>query len=168
MGFKEEKELKLKKRYENNLKKRRFSTINNNIKEHYRKLNNNIKEQREHEQLMRLELKELITRIEKFKNLTFIGAFDSIPEYNENVDGEYSFDELISTCFDDDEIIFTLAGNITTKQSGELMRKLSIFQCEMYTVKNIEYHRFSFNFNNYFQADLGSEYIEPYMVRKSY
>lgn len=169
MGFKEEKEMKLKKRYENNLKKRRYSTLNNNLKEHYREINNHIYQQKEHEYKMRAEFKELITRIEKqFKNLRFIGAFESIQEYNENIDGKYSFDELINTCFDDDEIIFTLAGNLTIKQSGDLTRKLSIFPCEKYEVKNIEYHRFIFSFNNYFQAYLGREYIEPYQVRRVY
>ena len=48
------------------------------------------------------------------------------------------------------------------------MRKLSIFLCERYAVKNIEYHRFIFSFNNYFQDYLGSEYIEPYQVRRDY
>ena len=159
----------IKERYEKNLKKRRFSTLNNNIKEHYREINNHIFKQYEHEYKMRAELKELIIRIEKqFPHLRFIGDFDTLTEYNEDVPDGYSFDELLKTCFDDDEIRFTLYGNLTTKQRGDLRRKLSIFICEYYVEKNLEYYKFTFGFNKYFQSHVGELYIEPYQVRKSY
>lgn len=151
-------------------KRRRFSTIGNSIKEHYRELNNHIFKINQHEREMRQEFSELIELIlQRFPGVAFLGDFNNITEFRECGKG-MSWRELMETCFDDNQIRFTIVGNLSDKQESLLFKRLTgVFRkTEKYSDTNIMYYRFIFDFNEYFRGSVGKVFIEPYQVRKTY